>query len=63
MFFNPAHPKLRRDDQMNNATRGEKLAISFPAILSLCGLVGWSVKVLAEAQKQQQPSQSNQYGR
>lgn len=48
---------------MHQATRGEKLAISFPMILSLCGLVGWSVKVLAAAQKQQQPSQSSQYGR
>lgn len=37
---------------MNQATRGEKLAISFPAMLSLFGLVGWSVKVLASAQQQ-----------
>ncbi|WP_157061911.1 hypothetical protein [Alicyclobacillus ferrooxydans] len=47
---------------MDEATRGEKLAISFPAILSLCGLVGWSVKMFADSQKKQQQSSSRQYG-
>jgi hypothetical protein len=45
---------------MHEATRGEKLAISFPALLGLFGLVGWSVKVLAGSQKQQ--SSSKPYG-
>lgn len=46
---------------MQRATRAEKLAVSFPAILSLVGLVGWSVTVFAN--RSARPQAQDKYGR
>lgn len=41
---------------MYEATRAEKLAVSFPAILGCLAFMGWAVKVIANAQPAPDPS-------